>query len=193
MARTFTFLKKNMTKENFESFCRKLTKEYADSNSFFSAKYFCKQYDIAKSCFEKIKEYAVVNNLVSDDTVKAIMKKSIENQKRHCKKAGETTVEKYGRLISERKKNLEKDVINELVENPSKSKNDIAKKYSIKPSDLDVILARKIIYNEVDDDIVDALEERSINNAKKGTEMLSKKLFEVLRKKREENKRKSCP
>lgn len=189
MARTFTQLKKSMSTEDWNRFCRRIALEYADSSAIFSVKYFCKEYDLTKSCYEKIKEYAIVNNLVSDGIVDMMMEKSIKNQQAHCKTAGITTIEKFARLSNIRTENLQIEIATAFANNPDISKEEFAKRYGLTKIQFDQKLVRAIEDNLVSDEIVDAIESRSIKNAKPGTEENVKVFFEGLRKKREANKK----
>lgn len=189
MAQTFTRLKKILSVDEFNELCRKVALEYADSVEYYSADYFCKRYDITKSCFQKMIDYAIVNNLISDNTVNRMMNKAIANQRRHCKTAGITTIEKYARLQNERTENFQREIAIFFVNNPDKTKKELARIKGLTIKEFDWNLVRAIEDNVVSDEIVDSIEERSIKNAKPGTEENTKVFFEGMRKKREANKK----
>ena len=96
--RTYTELKKQMTVEQFELFCKKLATRYANSEKQFSCSYFVKTENITKSCFYRILGEAIIRNLVSEEIVRKMEEKSLFNQKQHVQKAGITTLKHYGEL-----------------------------------------------------------------------------------------------
>ena len=103
--KTFTQLKKIWTEERLNRMCKQLVLEYVDSGPEKSEAYFCRKYGIMPSCYKKMKEYAMENNLVSDEVVNKAMKKAIANQKLNCSRAGFSSVKKTFRTYVKRIQN----------------------------------------------------------------------------------------
>ena len=133
--RTYTELKKQMTVEQFELFCKKLATRYANSEKQFSCSYFVKTENITKSCFYRILGEAIIRNLVSEEIVRKMEEKSLFNQKQHVQKAGITTLKHYGELRIKRDEKIisqytEEDIkklAEYFAQNPEKTKEEIAK------------------------------------------------------------------
>jgi len=81
-----------------------MAEEYADTSEELAVSYFTEMYDITESCYQKIKDYAVVHYLVSNLTVTAMKSKAMSNQEAHCAHAGESTNKHYAQLFAERGK-----------------------------------------------------------------------------------------
>lgn len=193
----FTQLKKTMSLEELNKFCKKVTEEYATSEPQFARTYFCERYKITVSCFYKILEYAVVRNLVEDVIVSKMMTKAIANQNLHKSGAGASSIVKYARMYTERYKYIAetmpvqevKELARDFGDNPDISKAEFASAYGVPKRVIDYCLSRAIIENISDNRTVDAIEKRSINNAKTKNVQMTKEYFNTLRKKREENKK----
>lgn len=168
--RTYTELKKQMTVEQFELFCKKLATRYANSEKQFSCSYFVKTENITKSCFYRILGEAIIRNLVSEEIVRKMEEKSLFNQKQHVQKAGITTLKHYGELRIKRDEKIisqytEEDIkklAEDFAQNPEKTKEEIAKKYGITRTALQRLLNKAFVGNIVDDDICKAMEKRSL-------------------------------
>lgn len=194
--RSFTRLKKNMSCEEFNKFCKKLTEQYAKSAPQFARSYFTEHYNISADCYYKVLEYAVVTNLVEDLTVSKMMNKAIKNQNLHNSSAGASSVEKYAKMYNQRCKYIAntftdseiRKIAIDFADNPDLSKADIATSYGITRKVFELILIRAIEENIVEDRIVDAMELRSIKKSKVQNVEMSKEYFSDLRKKRELNK-----
>ena len=194
MARNFTNLKKNMSLEQLNKFCRNISEEYAKTPYCISRTYFCNTYNITQSCYEKVKEYAIVNFLVSDSIVELMRDKAVANQQFHSEHAGTSTWEKFDRLMEIRSENLIRDIARkyavEFAYNPDISKSDLAASHGMKLAEYERCLVMAIEENIADDNTVDAMEERSINNAANPQKAEQTKNFFVgLRAKREANKK----
>lgn len=193
--RNFGQLKKIMTLEELNEFCKKVTEEYAKYDHRFSRTYFCEKYEVTVSCFYKILEYSVIENLVEDVIVRKMMNKAIENQNLHKNGAGSSSILKYSRMYTKRYKNIATNMSEEEIrniakdfgDNPDIGKGDFASSYGVHPRVIDYILKRAIIENISDNNVVDAIEKRSIANAKNTQNV--KEYFDTLRKVREENKK----
>lgn len=194
--RSFTQLKKSMNCSEFNNFCKKLTKEYANSEAQFARTYFTQHYNISVDCYYKVLEYAVVTNLVEDVIVNKMMDKAVKNQSVHNESAGASSIIKYARMYDQRCKFIANSFIDKEIktmaidfgDNPDISKADLAASYGIVRKVLELVLVRAIEENIADDKTVDAIERRSIKNAKPENVQMTKDYFAALRKKREANK-----
>lgn len=183
-ARNWTQLKKSMTTEQLNRFCKKLAEQYANSESYFAMDYFCKLHNITTSCYYKVKEYAVTQNLVDDDIVNKMMRKSAGNRDMHAKDAGVATVAKFARMSEERKKNKIIQTAIEFADNPDISKKDLAVMRGITVKEYDMMLVAAIEENLVNDLVVSAMEDRSIKNAASTNVERTVEFFDGLKKKR---------
>lgn len=194
--RSFTQLKKSMNCSEFNNFCKKLTKEYANSEAQFARTYFTKNYNISVDCYYKVLEHAVVTNLVEDIVVTKMMNKAVANQNLHKNGAGGSSIAKYARMYDQRCKFIANSFTDKEIkrmaidfgDNPDINKADLAASYGIARKVLELVLVRAIEENIADDKTVDAIERRSINNAKPEKKQITKDCFTALRKKREANK-----
>lgn len=194
--RSFTQLKKSMTIDKFNKFCKKITEEYAKSEPHFARTYFTEHYNISTNCYYKLLEHAVVTNLVEDVVVSKMMNKAIKNQTAHNESAGATSVAKYARMYDQRCKYIanaftDKEVIKvatDFGDNPDISKSDLASSYGVTRKVFELVLVRAIEENIADDRTIEAMEYRSIKNAKPQNVEMTKEYFAALRKKRESNK-----
>ena len=193
----FTQLEKKMTSEELEKFCKKITEEYANSAAQFARSYFCKKYEITISCFYKILEKSVINNLVEDITVQKMIKKAIENQNAHKNGAGASSIIKYAKMYTKRYKYIAetmkvndiKELAEDFANNPNISKIQFALSYGVNSKVVDYCLKRAIIQNIVDDFTVKEIETRSIANATTNNIDMIKNYFANLKRIREENKK----
>lgn len=194
--RSFTQLKKSMSCVAFTKFCKDLTEEYAKSEPQFARTYFTEHYNISTDCYYKVLEHAVVTNLVEDVVVTKMMNKAIKNQSAHNESAGVTSVIKYARMYEQRCKYIANSFLDKEVreaatdfgDNPDISKVDLASSYGVARKVFELVLVRAIEENIADDRTVDAMEARSIKNAKPQNVEMTKEYFTALRKKREANK-----
>ncbi len=192
MSSNFKNLKATMSLEKLNNFCKEIAEEYANSEPQFARKYFSNRYEITFSCFYKVLEYAVTQNLVEDIIVEKMMKKSITNQNLHKNGAGTSTVIKYAKMYTKRYKYIAeaisekelKDLAIRFGKSPDIPKIEFASMYGVNSKVIDYALERAIKHNIVNDATVDLIEKRSIDNAKKGNVERVKKYFENLRKNR---------
>lgn len=196
--RSFTQLKKSMSYEQFNKFCKKITEEYATSEAKFARSYYTKQYEISDSCYYKIIEYAIVTNLVNDLIVSKTMNKAINNQKAHSINAGCSTRVKYSKMYTKRCEYIASSYSTEEIKQiaisyantPGVSKNDLATSYGITRKVFELLLIRAIVENIVENNIVDAMEKRSKQNTTNQDTKEVDKFFEELREKRNRYKEK---
>lgn len=204
--RNFTKLKKIMILEELNKFCKKIAEEYANWEPQFARTYFCERYQITVSCFYKILEYAIVENLVDDITVQKMIKKAMANQNLHKSGAGYSSVIKYARMWTKRSKNTDKStqykeiaekmtveeikiLARDFGDNPDITKADFASAYGVNVKVIDYALEIAIKNNIANDREVEAIKKRSINNAKSENVQSVKKYFSNLRKIRKANQK----
>lgn len=194
--RNFTKLRNSMLLTEFNEFCKKVTTQYANSEPQFARTYFCEIYEITVSCFYKVLEYAVVQNLVDDETVRKMMQKAIQNQNLHKNGAGSSSIIKYAKMYTKRYKYIAETMPEEEVrtlardfgDNPDITKAEFASAYGVSTKVIDYCLKRAIIEKIADDRTLDAIEKRSISNAKVGDVQRTKEFYFALRKMRENSK-----
>ena len=190
--RSFSEMKKKMSFNEFNNFCKKLTEDYANSEGHFARSYFCSNHNISESCFYRILEHAVVTNLVDEIVFSKMLAKAKSNQKAHSSKAGGTTEIKFRRMYTERCKFIATSIQNEEVEKVAKqyaydlnlTKNEIARSNGLPVKVLDYVLLRSIEECIVDDDTFKAMEKRSLSGTRPEKLEYTKDFFAGLQKKR---------
>lgn len=195
--RTFTDLKKSMTEETLNKFCKRIAESYANSETRFARSYYGKNENITESCFYKVLERAVEMNLVSEKTVDKMERKAEANRNLHVKGAGVGSLVKYEVLRKKRNdyiiSNYTKEQITtlatEFANNPEMSKKEFADKYGVCTMVIDKILVKAIVENIVDDETFAKIEKRTIE--KNAGNAKTTKFFEALRQKRQHNKENS--
>lgn len=190
--RSFSVLKKSMTTTAFDYFCQKIAEEYANSDGEFARSYFSNKYDISNACFYKVLEYAIINNLVSDEIVDLMQSKAIQNQKPHANEAGIKSIlhyqnmrkKRYEKIVSNLSEKEIKTIAKEFANNFDISKEELAEKHSMSIKVIDLILLKAILELIVDDETFALIRERSLsnNNNKKAEDF-----FNELAKKRNSN------
>lgn len=195
--RSFSRLKKEKNFKEFCSFCKKLTEEYANSETHFSGSYFTEHYVISRKCFSEVIKYAIETNLVEDEIFFKAMKKSSKNSEAHSKGSGGRSRANYEKMYTRRCQYIAmlvptdeiKKAVVDFADNPDISKVDIATAYGWNRKTFEILLVKAIEENLVDDRIVEAIEARSINNADIEKRQITKEYFAGLKKKREANKK----
>ena len=172
--RTYTELKKAMTEESFNNYCKRIATQYATSDGRFSSTYFTKAENIKSSCFYKLLRDAVIKNLVDDKIVDKMEEKAVFNQKRHYSEAGISSLIHYSEL---RQKRIEyiistfseeqiKGITETYANNPEKTMEEIANTNKISITVLKNILKKAFVESIVDMDICMRIEKRSMQNAR---------------------------
>lgn len=185
--RCYTHLKKSMSPESLNSFCKKIALEYAKSNGEFARSYFCKQYMITAGCFYRILKKVVIEHLISENMVNKMEEKCLLNQKAHAKNAGLSTAKYYAQLRAKRNEytinfylsdvSKIKELVEDFANSPEISKKDFCLKYDISYYVLDNLLVKAIVDSFVDDDIFHKIQKRSL---KRDSSMKAKLFFEEL-------------
>ena len=172
--RSFSQLKNSMSLDAFNSFCKKIAKEYANSEAHFARRYFCGHYNISESCFYKILEYVVENNLVDACIAAKISKKQTLNRLHYAEvHAKSIAMSVPTRFVA--------SFARDLVENPEISKYELAYAYEWSVRVADLVLKRAVEENIAPDNIVDELEKRSIKYANPEKEETVRNFFKKLR------------
>lgn len=194
--RSFTELKKQMSYQSFEEFCKKIAKEYANSEAHFARSYFCEHYNISQSCFYKVLEYAAVTNLISEREFERLKNKATANQGLHKRGAGLSSQIKYSEMyvrrceyIVESYSTVElKQIAESFASQPNISKKEFAEKYNTSTKVLGLLLQKAIVTNVVDDETFEAIKNRSINNSSSDIEFVES-YFKALEEKRQLDKK----
>ena len=195
--RSFKQLQEEKKIKEFCSFCKKVTEEYANSETHFSGSYFTEHYNISRKCFGEVIKYAIETNLVEDKIFFKAMEKSSKNSEAHSRGSGGRSRANYERMYTHRcqyiamlvpTEEIKKAVV-DFADNPDISKIDIATAYGWNRKIFEIFLLKAIEENLVDDRTVEAIETRSINNADIEKREYTKEYFAGLKKKREANKK----
>lgn len=90
--RTWTMLKNAYEDypERFDNLVIKVYETYARTDLQITKEEVCRQYNIAPSCFSKIQDYVIIEDLVSDHTIDLAAEKSITLQSMHISRNGFT-------------------------------------------------------------------------------------------------------
>lgn len=193
--RSFIQLKKEMKYDEFVSFCKKITEQYANSELNFARSYFVEKYNISKRCFYEIIRFTIETALVEEKIVFKAMNKAETNSESHSKGSGGRCKANYEKMYTHMCQYIAmlatpkeiKLAAEEYAKNPNISKKDIATKYGWNRKTFEIILVRAIEEKIVEDRIVDAMEKRSVENAVLEQKENVKDYFKKLKKKRETN------
>ncbi len=189
--RSFRELKKTMEERELLELCKKIATEYANSPEEYARSYFMNKYDIKESCFYKCLEVAIIKNLITEELIEKMERKSINNQKVHDTTAGAKTHLKYYKMRKERDLYIFSQFSDDEIEKVAiefsyskMSKGEFAKEKEISKRVLELLLKKAIEEAIVEDIIVYAIKERSITNAKNPKQV--EEFFKELIKKRNE-------
>lgn len=199
MARTYTQLQKEKSLEELKEFEIKVLERYATSGYVVSQTDVARDNNITPNCFKRIKEDAIIHGYISREMAQAIRNKAVNKSERRIQQSGGKCVLYYERLIREREEFLVtgiskvqiKDIAEDVANNPSKPITYFKKKYDLE-SDRLVRLILKIAIVEVivNDETVDLIEKRSIENSKQEySEMINKFMLKL----KEKRKEVQCP
>lgn len=185
--RSFTQLKKEKDVKELNSLCKKVVESYAKSSGEFSQTYYCDHYNISKSCFGRMRDYAVITELVSEDIAWKATQKGISNQQAHSSEAGRIAMQHYYDLLRKRVEYIIysfsaeeiKEIAERFANESSLSKAELATKTDTSIKVIDNLLKRAIIENIISDEIFEKIKERSIKNS--ATPSNTKEFFERLR------------
>lgn len=198
-ARTRTDLERMMSPKELDQFSRQRSMEYAKGGLEFSRSWFTKAYNITSACFYWLLERSVVRDLVSDEIVDKMRRKSVANSNIKSQENAKTNTiaseVHYAKLIRERKWFIflrdfpEEDKIKIttfFAKHPEVSKEECAKQFGISKASLDKIVEDSLLENRVDDEIFLRIRARSLGaNPSK----IAINYFTTLKRKRNQNKK----
>lgn len=104
--RTFQELKESKSTREFNKFCMKVAKRYANPNDLVSKRVISEEYSITESCCSKVLDYAVTHWLVSEKEINYMMKRAVSNQQANSTSSGFSSERHYSALRKERGKYL---------------------------------------------------------------------------------------
>ena len=105
-ARSYTRLKNELSKEQFDSMAKKITEKYASTEIVYSQTEVAKDFDVTVDCVRKMMDYAIVWGLVTRKVAILVNEKAISNQQRKCSEAGGSSKRHHEQLIEQREDNL---------------------------------------------------------------------------------------
>lgn len=196
-ARTFKELKKEKSADEFNRFAKEVTELYANSVLEYSQTNVARDNRLSKKALREVMDYAIKIALVSLDTAKLVLNKSIKNQQRKAKDAGGSSINHNNIIINERAKYLAKayntgtvdKIATDIATDTSKELSYFTRKYEIESDQLTKrILERSIIENIVSDEIMEKIIERTL---KRNNTESARKYFENIRKQRSDMKKNS--
>jgi len=137
---------------------KKIMVEYANSDFEHASSFFCNKYDISKSIFYKLRDYAVIFCIIDEDICKQVKRKTIENYKRNNPNGStKGPVDHFSELYVKRQQfintfsdNEIKDIAYKYAEGVS-TKN-IAFAYDIGEYGVKMLLKKGIVLLIVDED-----------------------------------------
>lgn len=171
--RNFTQLKKELSIDDFNSFCLKVMNYTVRYSSMFSQKTISRHFRITKSCFRRIREYSTIAGLISEEMALEIANSCVKNQKTYSAKFGGAAMEYHHKLMRKKEEYIIscfsseeiKLLAEEFANNRNISKAALAKKHSMTIYVIGRLLQKSIVENIIDDDIFRKIEERSIINS----------------------------
>ena len=197
MWKYFKDLERSMTLRDLNELSAEIADQYADRENYdITKKELAEMFEMTPNLVGKLLDYAVINRLVPEATVKRMEDRSVHNQKQHSPdhRKATTAKEHYSSL---RRKRVEKEVfgvseetIKEIAtrfaNECDKTKEDFALEYQLDKSAIDVILKKAITENICDDETFEKIEERSL---KHNNTPVAEEFFKQLHERREAKKK----
>ena len=194
--RTWTQLNKAYEgrKKHFDSFCKDVYETYAESDSFTDIAKISEQFNIAPSCFSKLADYVIIEDIVDDDTIELAETKAVRNQQFHHGLAGKTTNVKIGKALKQRQIRREEKAAEKDHEEWIRLFTNFTisglsfKDYAIRNgktyNELLELFNKCIILNLFDDELIDAIRINcnSLNGLTKKQKTANNEFFEGLSK-----------
>ena len=180
--RSYKQLENNMNSSDFKNLCKKIGREYANSEAHFARRYFCGYYNISEKCFYGILQKVVEEGLLDDNITSKIDSKLKLNKMHHAEVHNKSVAT---HMPIEQVRNFAED----FAQQQDISKYDLATAYEITPRVADLILVRAIVENIIDDETANQIYRRSVKRSKPGKEDITKNFFKKLREARELNKK----
>lgn len=164
-------LRKKLSIEEYYRFSQRLAYEYATTSASTAVTALTEKYDVTKSAFYTLLEFAITHHLVSDKVVQSIREKLVSNLAAHGCKGYKSNV-KYNQLTAKRdnfsafqKKDIEY-IAKYYAMHPEESKQEVTARfhfYSTKV--LNRLLKRACMELIITDKIFNMLRQRAIDNA----------------------------
>lgn len=105
-ARSYSRLKKEVSKEEFDRMAKKITEKYVSTEQEYSQTEVAKDFNVTVDCVRKMMDYAIVWGLVTRKVAVKVNEKAISNQQRKCAEAGGSSKRHHQQLIEQREDNL---------------------------------------------------------------------------------------
>lgn len=137
--------------------------EYANSDFEHASSFFCNKYDISKSIFYKLRDYAVIFCIIDEETCKQVKRKTIENYKRNNPNGStKGPVDHFSELCVKRQQFLNTFTDNEIKDIAYKyaegvSTKNIAFAYDIGEYGVKMLLKKGIVLLIVDEETTKAI------------------------------------
>lgn len=168
--RNFRKLRCSMPDERFFELCEDIAMLYAEKGPVYGRTYHKEKYGITDKCYSKLLAYAIICNIVTEDIVDNIEKKSMMYKDFLPKENVEKIQAYYSNLRRIRHKYILTTFSNEKIVKIVKcytelnyvSKDDIAKNYNISVKIIDALLSKSIINNIISDEMLEKLEKTCI-------------------------------
>lgn len=174
MWKYFKDLERSMSLRDLNELAAEIAEQYADKENYdITKKELAEMFEMTPNLVGKLLDYAVINRLVNEATVKRMEDRSVHNQKSHSPdKKAKTAKEHYSSL---RRKRIEMEVFGvseekiaeiatRFANERDKTKGDFALEYQLDKVAIDVILKKAITENICDDATFEKIEKRSLEN-----------------------------
>lgn len=201
--RTFSQLEEAYSKapeENRKNFYVKIFKTYATSSDEWSISKVCKEFNIAKSAFDRIANEVIKEDMMitdkhdeekADKIIRLAREKAKRNQQRNCAEAGRTSDNKYAKYLANRAKRRaekEQERLEKQREEKDKEKieeckrilsylsispktwEEFAKEYNYTLSDIEEMISFCLIKGAIDSEMIDALRIQKLNSVRTDAE-----------------------
>ncbi len=196
MQKYFKDLERTMSVRDLNELASEIAEQYADrENNDISKKELAEMYEMTPNLIGQLLDYAVVNRLVNEATVRRMEDRAVNNQKRHSPDGKAKTAKEHYRQL--RKKRIEMEVFSiseeEIVEiakrfanERDKTKGDFALEYQLDKMAIDVIFKKAITENICDDETFEKIKKRSLEH---NSDPVAVEFFNQLHARRETKKK----
>lgn len=166
--RSFRTLRSTMTKKAFYDFCEYVAILCAERGPIYMKKYYTEKLLITDTCYNKILAYAIICNIVDDDTVDNIEHQLILDENLVPEEYINKVKLYFSHLRVLRQKYIiatfsnEKiiKIVNEYSESTNLSKQEVAEAYNVNIKIMDSLIIKSIIKNIISDDLLQKLKNR---------------------------------
>lgn len=196
MWKYFKDLERSMTLRDLNELSAEIADQYADrENHDITKKELAEMFEMTPNLVGKLLDYAVINRLVPEATVKRMEDRSVHNQKQHSPDRKATTAKEHYSSLRRKRIEMEvfgvseetiKEIATRFANECDKTKEDFALEYQLDKSAIDVILKKAITENICDDETFKKIEERSL---KHNNTPVAEEFFKQLHERREAKKK----